>query len=394
MPAPRLIVLSPGPGRPEDAGCCQELVLLARGRVPVFGVCLGLQSIVQALGGKVGPAGEVVHGKSVRIEHEGSGIFEGLPSPLQVGRYHSLVATEVPEDLDVVGRYGELVMAVAHRRDPHYGRAVPPGVDPHAQGWAAARRCDRLGGRLARCGGGAMKGTLETLCGGGDLTREQSSEVFGRVMAGELSEIEISALVVALKTKGETPEEIAGAAQAMRQAATSFDTADLDVADTCGTGGDASGTVNISTAVALLVAEAGLAIVKHGNRSVSSRCGSADVLQQCGVNIQASPEVSGRCLKEQRICFLFAPQYHAGVRHAMPVRRALGMRTIFNVLGSTGQPGQPTLADRGRLRAISVRTHGPHAGNTWVRVGAGGSRIGARRNRAAWPDPCRAARRR
>ena len=186
-----------------------------------------------------------------------------------------------------------------------------------------------------------MKAILQTVCGGRNLTREQSSEVFGRLIAGELSEIEISALIVALKTKGETPEEIAGAAQAMRQAATPFDTADLDVGDSCGTGGDESGTVNISTAVALLAAEAGLAIAKHGNRSVSSKCGSADVLQQCGVDIQASPAVSRRCLQEQRICFLFAPQYHAGVRHAMPVRRALGMRTIFNVLGPLANPANP-----------------------------------------------------
>ena len=126
LPTPRLIVLSPGPGRPEDAGCCQELVRLARGRVPIFGVCLGLQSIVQALGGEVGPAGEVVHGKSVRIEHGGSGIFAGLPSPLQVGRYHSLVASKVPEDLEVVGRYGQLVMAVAHRHDPIVGVQFHP----------------------------------------------------------------------------------------------------------------------------------------------------------------------------------------------------------------------------------------------------------------------------
>lgn len=126
MPAPRLIVLSPGPGRPEDAGCCQELVQLACGRVPVFGVCLGLQSIVQALGGKVGPAGEVVHGKSVLIEHTEKGVFEGLPTPLQVGRYHSLVASEVPEDLEVVARYRQLVMAVAHRQAPVVGVQFHP----------------------------------------------------------------------------------------------------------------------------------------------------------------------------------------------------------------------------------------------------------------------------
>jgi len=118
LPAPRLIVLSPGPGRPEDAGCCQPLVQLARGKVPLFGVCLGLQAIVQALGGKVDSAGEVVHGKSAWIEHDGSGMFTGLSQPLQVGRYHSLVARDVPTGLEVVGRYRQLVMALMHREDP------------------------------------------------------------------------------------------------------------------------------------------------------------------------------------------------------------------------------------------------------------------------------------
>jgi anthranilate synthase/aminodeoxychorismate synthase-like glutamine amidotransferase len=131
LPAPRLIVLSPGPGRPEDAGCCQELVSLALSHgVPLFGVCLGLQAMVQALGGTVGPAGEVVHGKSVWIEHSGAGIFEGLPSPMLAGRYHSLAAQELPDELEVTASTcstrGELVMAVAHRSAPLAGVQFHP----------------------------------------------------------------------------------------------------------------------------------------------------------------------------------------------------------------------------------------------------------------------------
>lgn len=126
LPSPRLIVLSPGPGRPEDAGCCEELVRVAAGRVPLFGVCLGLQAIVGALGGVVGPADEVVHGKSAWITHRGDPPFAGLPSPLQVGRYHSLVAREIPAELEVVARYGELVMAVRHRRHPLLGVQFHP----------------------------------------------------------------------------------------------------------------------------------------------------------------------------------------------------------------------------------------------------------------------------
>jgi len=117
LPAPRLIVLSPGPGHPAEAGCCLELVRLARGRIPLFGVCLGHQAIVEALGGRVGPAGAVVHGKADAVEHEGGPLFRGLPSPVTVGRYHSLAALEVPAELRVTARTGDVVMAVEHRTE-------------------------------------------------------------------------------------------------------------------------------------------------------------------------------------------------------------------------------------------------------------------------------------
>jgi anthranilate synthase component 2 len=126
LPAPRLIVISPGPGRPEDAGSCEALVRLASGRVPLFGVCLGLQVMVQALGGRVGPAGAVVHGKTAWIEHDGAAELGGLPSPLCVGRYHSLVATEVPACFEVSARYGQLVMALRHREHPTVGVQFHP----------------------------------------------------------------------------------------------------------------------------------------------------------------------------------------------------------------------------------------------------------------------------
>lgn len=115
LPEPRLIVLSPGPGRPEDAGCCQDLIRLAAGRVPIFGVCLGMQAMIQALGGTVVPADAVVHGKAVWISHEGGQLFGDLPSPLLVGRYHSLVAGQLPDSLCVTARFGDLTMAVEHR---------------------------------------------------------------------------------------------------------------------------------------------------------------------------------------------------------------------------------------------------------------------------------------
>lgn len=126
LPSPRLIVLSPGPGRPEDAGCTQPLISLAAGRIPIFGVCLGMQAMVQALGGTVVPADAVVHGKAVWITHDGGRLFAGLPSPLLVGRYHSLVAGRLPDSLSVTARYGELTMAVEHTELPIAGVQFHP----------------------------------------------------------------------------------------------------------------------------------------------------------------------------------------------------------------------------------------------------------------------------
>ncbi len=186
-----------------------------------------------------------------------------------------------------------------------------------------------------------MRDALKPLLSGEDLSFESARSVFEALVQGQLSETEITALLVALKVKGERPEELAGAANALWAAGKAFPAPDYLFADSCGTGGDGLGTVNISTAVAFCAAAAGLPIAKHGNRSVSSKCGSADVLAALGANLDASPEVSRRALDEAGVCFLFAPHYHPGVRHAMPVRRALKVRTVMNALGPLINPARP-----------------------------------------------------
>ncbi len=182
---------------------------------------------------------------------------------------------------------------------------------------------------------------IEHLCAGKDLGTRETGQLFGRLMEGSYDTTQIAALLVAFKAKGETSEEIAGAAGAMRRAATPFERPAGIFADTCGTGGDGAHTVNISTAVAFVAAACGLPITKHGNRSVSSRCGSADVLEACGVNLTTSPALARTCLDLARVCFLFAPRYHSGVKHAMPARHALGTRTMFNLLGPLVNPAAP-----------------------------------------------------
>ncbi len=182
---------------------------------------------------------------------------------------------------------------------------------------------------------------LDRVCAKEDLGRDETKTIFESLIKGEMDPVEIAALLIALKAKGESPEEIAAAAEAMRCSATPFDRPDYRFADTCGTGGDMSGTINISTAAALVAAEMGIPIAKHGNRSMSSECGSADVLELMGVKIDASPDIARKCLDEVGICFLFAPAYHPGMKYAMPVRKVLKTRTIFNILGPLANPAAP-----------------------------------------------------
>ncbi len=182
------------------------------------------------------------------------------------------------------------------------------------------------------------KHALERLVGGGSLSRNETEELFGRLMDGELSEPIKAALLIALRMKGEEPAEIAGAAAAMRSRVVRIPHSRTAVVDTCGTGGDGRGTFNISTAAAVVAAAAGVPVAKHGNRSVSSKSGSADVLAALGVKIDVTPEVAGRALDEIGIAFLFAPVLHPAMREVMPVRRELALRTVFNVLGPLTNP--------------------------------------------------------
>ncbi len=182
---------------------------------------------------------------------------------------------------------------------------------------------------------------LHRLFAGESLEREAAEQLFGELVAGRLSQPAIAAMLIALRFKGETAEEMIGAAKALRAADEYFPRPDYLFADTCGTGGDGSSLINVSTAVAFVAAAAGLPVAKHGNRSVTSPCGSADVLEQLGVKLDVSPEVSRRALDETGVCFLLAPLYHPGLRHAGPVRRALKVRTIMNLLGPCLNPAEP-----------------------------------------------------
>jgi anthranilate phosphoribosyltransferase len=188
-----------------------------------------------------------------------------------------------------------------------------------------------------------MKTTISKVASGQNLLSQEAEESIKKIMTGQSNDIEIAAFLTALKIKGETPEEIAAFAKVMREFAVKIQPiVEGRLVDLCGSGGDASGTFNISTTAMFIVAGTGIAVAKHGNRAMSSKCGSADVLEALGVNINADIELIKKSIEEIGVGFMFAPQHHAAMKHVISARKGLGFRTVFNILGPLTNPANAT----------------------------------------------------
>ena len=266
---PEALILSPGPGRPAEAGICIEAIRYFAGKLPILGICLGHQAICEAFGGEVSYAKELMHGKKKTIYTVGkSPLFEGLGDSFQAARYHSLAA--VREKLP-------------------------------------------------------------------DVLRVTAEAEDGEIMSGQATAVQMSSYLTALSMKGETIDEITASAAGMRAHCIKL-LHDLDVLEIVGTGGDGANSFNISTTSSLVIAAGGVPVAKHGNRAASSKSGAADVLEALGVNITIPPEKSAELLKKINICFLFAQNYHIAMKYVAPIRKELGIRTVFNILGPLSNP--------------------------------------------------------
>jgi anthranilate phosphoribosyltransferase len=222
-----------------------------------------------------------------------------------------------------------------------------------------------------------LKEALSRLVERRDLSADDMAAVVGRIMDGEATPAQVGALLTALRMKGETVEEVVGAARAMRARMLKPQVEGLVCVDLCGTGGDSSGSVNVSTLASFIVAACGVPVAKHGNRAMSSKSGSHDVIEALGLDPAPGPELATRCLRETRLCFLFAPAYHAATKHAVGPRRELGFRTFFNLLGPLTNPAEARHHVNGVFAAerceFLARAHG-QLGSTRALVvhGAGG----------------------
>ncbi len=348
--APTHIILSPGPGKPSDAGICEEVIRHFAGKLPILGICLGHQAICEVFGATVTYAKQLMHGKqSMAVLDNGSALFRGMDKEITVARYHSLAAkaSTMPACLTVTARTADgEVMAVEHTEYPIYGVQFHPESVLTPEGYRIMENflkpgelnaTDNKRGEKKKIGEAIVKLTKKQ-----DIGYEMSRDVMNEIMNGEATEVQKSAYLVALSMKGETIEEITGAAEAMRNHALPLNSG-MEVLEIVGTGGDGSNSFNISTTASLIIAAAGVPVAKHGNRAASSKSGAADCLEALGVNISLEPEDAVELLREAGICFLFAQKYHTAMKYVGPIRKELGIRTVFNILGPLANPAKATL---------------------------------------------------
>ena len=331
------LVISPGPGNPSTAGCSMEMIRRFAGRKPILGVCLGHQSICEAFGGKIVRAKRLMHGKSDMVSHDGKSLFAGLPNPLRVIRYHSLAAEEasLPPMFTVSARSSDgEIMAIRHNS------MRIEGVQFHPESIGTEEGMKVLSNFLSGVDELPQSKTiLRKLRSGEDLSFDEASFIMEQLSTGNLTPSQAGAMLASLSVKGETVEEIAGFVTVLRSKALPVKLPEgMKCVDTCGTGGDESGTFNISTTASFVAAGAGCFIAKHGNRSITSRSGSADVLESLGVSVNMPPAKAVEALSKANISFFFAPNYHHAFKHIAPVRRELGFRTVFNMMGPMLNP--------------------------------------------------------
>ena len=338
--APASIILSPGPGRPEQAGRCMEIVEKLGGEIPILGVCLGHQAICAAYGATVTYAKQLMHGKqSVTKLDTKTPLFVGLPEETTVARYHSLAAQEetFPECLQVTARTSDgEIMALQHKTKAVYGVQFHPESILTPLGKKMLENFIQLA-NAEKKEKTMIKEAIVKLAAKQNLDYETAEASMDEIMGGKASPVQMSAFLTAMAMKGETIEEITACAAGMRKHCVRL-LHDQDVLEIVGTGGDHSNSFNISTTSSLVISAAGVPVAKHGNRAASSKSGAADVLEALGVKITIDPAKSAEVLKKIGLCFLFAQNYHLSMKYVAPVRKELGIRTIFNILGPLTNP--------------------------------------------------------
>jgi len=333
--APTAIVISPGPGRPEDAGISVELIRRFAGKIPLLGVCLGHQAIGHAFGARIVQARRIVHGKTEPMKLDGRGLFRGMPATAKFTRYHSLAIEResLPPELEVTATSedGE-IMGVRHTE------YLVEGIQFHPESIASehGKLCLQNFLRYRR-EPFPFTSLLSGLQKNRGFSREHAEAFMDELTDGRLSDSQIAGVLASLSGPLISADTLAGFVTVLRRKRRPF-AIDRRVLDTCGTGGDGLGTFNISSLAAIVASACGALVAKHGNKGASSPVGSADFFRALGVPVDVEPHVSEELLKETGFCFLFAPTYHRAMRHAAKARSELGIHSAMNLVGPLANP--------------------------------------------------------
>ncbi len=348
---PEALIISPGPSYPKDAGICIDAIKYFAGKLPILGICLGHQSIGEAFGGNVIHANMPLHGKATQITLDTScTIFKGMPEKISAARYHSLIVEKasLPDCLEITATDEEgQIMALRHKEHQIYG------VQFHPESILAEMGENILANFLSETAGlktaqvnapsipqekrTALKKYVAKASDMQNLTSDEAYEAMDIIMSDAATNSQIASFLTAMRLKGETIDEITGFAKGMRSKAAPLDGFKSSI-DIVGTGGDLAGTFNISTTSSFVISAAGIPVAKHGNRAASSKSGAADCLESLGVNLKLTPAQAAQCLSEVGQAFLFAVTFHPAMKYVGPVRKEIGIRTFFNILGPLTNP--------------------------------------------------------
>ena len=335
---PSHIIIGPGPGTPQEAGISIEAIKHFAGKIPILGICLGHQAIGAAFGANIVGAKYIRHGIVEEIKTDGRGIFRNIGPKGNFTRYHSLVVEEksLPPDFEISARAKDGdIMGIRHKS------MVIEGVQFHPES-IASEKGDALFKAFLNYSRENISHVLilnQLIDQKKPLSREQTANFISELTDGTMDEKIASSVLTAMASRGlPTADEMSGAAQVMLAKKTKFPLESQGLAEIVGTGGDGKGSFNISSMSALVASSCGQAMAKHGNRAVSSKSGAADFFEALGINIMAKPEKTAELIKKTGFGFLMAPVYHSAMRFAAPIRKALGIKTIFNVLGPLLNP--------------------------------------------------------
>lgn len=345
-PELKAVCISPGPGKPENAGLCMEFLKKLPFHIPVLGVCLGHQLLGYFAGANISQAPYMMHGKASDIIHNGKGFFENLPNPMKVARYHSLIVQAKDDSSNPMftvtarGPEGE-VMALQYNDRPWVGVQFHPESILTPEGKQLLSRFPSYtlpaANRELR-----IPAILDTLLEGKDLSAEMAAEAFSDLLDGRMTSAQAGSFLTALRMKGESPLEISHAVRIGLSRSMRVDGIEGNCIDIAGTGGDGRSSFNCSTATALSLAGLGYKVVKHGNKAVSSMCGSADALESLGFPLNTTQCQIRQMLDENNFAFLYAPCFHPAFKNVGDTRKELGIRTLFNLLGPLINPARPT----------------------------------------------------